>query len=150
MAMHPAEYHRFRLHDRQRRFTMGRASFLASAKYSAIAPPGPMDLADAIRLNGANRGFRRDNDVEISAGPSPDRLAGRGAGQTDSKDLGSASRPLRADRTYCGRQAGLFHEMRDLPAPSPQAELKEAPQPAAEPEPEVRRSGILGWSYDRR
>jgi hypothetical protein len=37
-----------------------------------------------------------------------------------------------------------------LPAPPPQAELKEAPQPAAEPEPEVRRSGILGWSYDRR
>ncbi|KJC34097.1 hypothetical protein UB31_38425 [Bradyrhizobium sp. LTSP849] len=36
------------------------------------------------------------------------------------------------------------------PAPPPQAELKEAPVPAAEPEPEVRRSGILGWSYDRR
>ena len=38
-----------------------------------------------------------------------------------------------------------------LPAPPPpQAELKEAPTPAAEPEPEVRRSGIFGWSYDRR
>jgi hypothetical protein len=37
------------------------------------------------------------------------------------------------------------------PAPPPQAELKEAPpQAAAEPEPEVRRSGIFGWSYDRR
>lgn len=36
------------------------------------------------------------------------------------------------------------------PAPPPQAELKEAPAPIAEPEPEVRRSGILGWSYDRR
>ena len=38
------------------------------------------------------------------------------------------------------------------PAPPPQAELKEAPPPAAaaEPEPEVRRSGIFGWSYDRR
>src|SRR5947208_16591242 len=36
------------------------------------------------------------------------------------------------------------------PAPPPQAELKEAPQPAAETEPEVRRSGILGWCYDRR
>lgn len=40
----------------------------------------------------------------------------------------------------------------NLPAPSPppQAELKEAPQPAVEPEPEARRSGIFGWSYDRR
>jgi len=39
------------------------------------------------------------------------------------------------------------------PAPPPQAELKEAPPaaaPAAEPESEVRRSGIFGWSYDRR
>lgn len=36
------------------------------------------------------------------------------------------------------------------PPPRPQAELKEAPPPAAEAEPEVRRSGIFGWSYDRR
>lgn len=37
------------------------------------------------------------------------------------------------------------------PAPPPQAELKEPPPaPAAEAEPEVRRSGIFGWSYDRR
>ncbi|MCP3464845.1 MULTISPECIES: hypothetical protein [unclassified Bradyrhizobium] len=36
------------------------------------------------------------------------------------------------------------------PTPPPQAELKEAPPPAAEPEPETRRSGIFGWSYDRR
>jgi hypothetical protein len=36
------------------------------------------------------------------------------------------------------------------PPPPPQAEVKEAPQPVAEPEPEVRRSGIFGWSYDRR
>ena len=34
------------------------------------------------------------------------------------------------------------------PAPPPQAEVKEAP--AAPPEPEVQRSGIFGWSYDRR
>ncbi|MCK1655481.1 hypothetical protein IVA88_29215 [Bradyrhizobium sp. 149] len=34
------------------------------------------------------------------------------------------------------------------PPPPPQAELKEAPQPAAEPE--TRRSGVFGWSYDRR
>lgn len=38
------------------------------------------------------------------------------------------------------------------PAPPPQAEAKEAPSApsAAEPEPEVKRSGIFGWSYDRR
>ena len=38
------------------------------------------------------------------------------------------------------------------PAPPPQAELKEAAPPpaAAEAEPETRRSGIFGWSYDRR
>ena len=36
-----------------------------------------------------------------------------------------------------------------LPAPPapPQAEVKETPPP---PEPEVRRSGLFGWSYDRR
>lgn len=32
------------------------------------------------------------------------------------------------------------------PPPPPQAEVKEAPPP----EPEVRRSGLFGWSYDRR
>ena len=32
------------------------------------------------------------------------------------------------------------------PAPPPQAEVKEAPPP----EPEVQRSGLFGWSYDRR
>lgn len=40
-----------------------------------------------------------------------------------------------------------------LPAPTPplpQADVKETPPPAAEAEPEVRRSGIFGWSYDRR
>lgn len=36
-----------------------------------------------------------------------------------------------------------------VPALPPQAEVREAP-PAAEPEPETRRSGIFGWSYDRR
>lgn len=38
-----------------------------------------------------------------------------------------------------------------LPAPPLQAELKETPPAAAaEAEQEVRRSGIFGWSYDRR
>jgi hypothetical protein len=35
------------------------------------------------------------------------------------------------------------------PPPSPQAEAREA-APAAAPEPEVKRGGIFGWSYDRR
>ena len=38
----------------------------------------------------------------------------------------------------------------NLPAPPampPQAEVKEAAPP---PEPEVRRTGLFGWSYDRR
>ena len=33
------------------------------------------------------------------------------------------------------------------PAPPPQAEVKEAPPP---PEPETRKSGLFGWSFDRR
>jgi hypothetical protein len=33
------------------------------------------------------------------------------------------------------------------PAPAPQAEVREAAPP---PEPEVRRTGLFGWSYDRR
>ena len=33
------------------------------------------------------------------------------------------------------------------PPPPPQAEVKETPPP---PEPEVDRSGLFGWSYDRR
>jgi hypothetical protein len=34
------------------------------------------------------------------------------------------------------------------PAPPPQAEVKDAPQPQAEPE--TQRGGIFGLSYDRR
>jgi hypothetical protein len=33
------------------------------------------------------------------------------------------------------------------PPPAPQAEVKEAPPPA---EPETRKSGLFGWSFDRR
>lgn len=33
------------------------------------------------------------------------------------------------------------------PAPASQAEVREA---APSPEPEVRRTGLFGWSYDRR
>jgi hypothetical protein len=38
----------------------------------------------------------------------------------------------------------------NLPAPPlpPQAEVREVPVPA--PEPEVQRSGIFGWSYERK
>jgi hypothetical protein len=38
----------------------------------------------------------------------------------------------------------------NLPAPPPQAEVREAPAPTAAPEPEVQRSGIFGWSYERK
>jgi len=41
----------------------------------------------------------------------------------------------------------------NLPVPPPpaQAEAREAPAPAAPPpEPETQRSGIFGWSFDRR
>ena len=34
------------------------------------------------------------------------------------------------------------------PPPPPQAQIREAPAPA--PEPEVQRSGIFGWSYERK
>jgi hypothetical protein len=34
------------------------------------------------------------------------------------------------------------------PPPPPQAETREVPAP--EPEPEVQRSGIFGWSYERK
>ena len=36
-----------------------------------------------------------------------------------------------------------------MPAPPPQAEAQ-APAAAPPPEPDVRRSGVFGWSYDRR
>jgi hypothetical protein len=35
------------------------------------------------------------------------------------------------------------------PAPPPQAEVA-PPAPAAAPEPEIQRSGIFGWSYERK
>ena len=47
----------------------------------------------------------------------------------------------------------LVYSMKcDLPAPPPpaaQTEVREAPA-APPPEPEAQRSGIFGWSYDRR
>jgi hypothetical protein len=36
------------------------------------------------------------------------------------------------------------------PAPPPQAEVTPPPAPAAAPEPDVQRSGIFGWSYERK
>jgi hypothetical protein len=53
-----------------------------------------------------------------------------------------------------GRTANgmLVYSMKceNLPAPPPpsQAEAPQAPAPA--PEPEVQRSGIFGWSYERK
>jgi hypothetical protein len=37
-----------------------------------------------------------------------------------------------------------------LPAPPPSATQVEGVREAPPPEPEVQRSGIFGWSYDRR
>ena len=36
------------------------------------------------------------------------------------------------------------------PAPPQQAEVAPSPAPAPPPEPEVQRSGIFGWSYERK
>lgn len=60
-----------------------------------------------------------------------------------------------ASRTPIGKTAKgelLYSMKRDnmpAPPPPPQAEAREA-APAAAPEPEVKRGGIFGWSYDRR
>jgi hypothetical protein len=54
-------------------------------------------------------------------------------------------------RTADGRLVySMKCEMLPVPSAPPRAELKDPPAPVAEPEPEVRRSGIFGWSYDRR
>jgi hypothetical protein len=51
-------------------------------------------------------------------------------------------------------QGELVYSMKcdSLPAPPPppHAEAREAPAAAPAPAPEVQRSGIFGWSYDRR
>jgi hypothetical protein len=38
----------------------------------------------------------------------------------------------------------------NLPAPPPPPPQAQVQTPAPAPEPEVQRSGIFGWSYDRR
>ncbi|WP_429029333.1 hypothetical protein [Bradyrhizobium sp. I1.14.4] len=38
----------------------------------------------------------------------------------------------------------------DLPPPPPAAPAAEAKQAAPPPEPETQRTGLFGWSYDRR
>jgi hypothetical protein len=82
-------------------------------------------------------------------------IASPAAAQVKSVPKAAAARPdpcAPIGRTADGK---LVYSMKceNLPAPPPpppQAELKEVSPPAAEPEPEVRRSGIFGWSYDRR
>ncbi|SFI46063.1 hypothetical protein [Bradyrhizobium sp. Gha] len=77
------------------------------------------------------------------------------AAQVKPAPKASAARPdpcAPIGRTADGK---LVYSMKceNLPAPPPaaaQAELKEAPAPAAAAEPETQRSGIFGWSYDRR
>lgn len=54
-----------------------------------------------------------------------------------------------------GRTANgeLVYSMKceNLPAPSPpQAKIEETTTPPPPPQPEARRGGIFGWSYDRR
>jgi len=76
-------------------------------------------------------------------------LASPASAQVKSSKSAAADPCAPIGRTADGK---LVYSMKceTLPAPPPQAELREAPAPAAEPEPEVRRSGIFGWSYDRR
>ena len=38
----------------------------------------------------------------------------------------------------------------NMPAPPPPPQAEATPAPAPPAEPEVQRSGIFGWSYDRR
>ena len=38
----------------------------------------------------------------------------------------------------------------NIPAPPAPPQAEAAPAAAPPPEPEVRRSGVVGWSYDRR
>ncbi|MBR0822289.1 hypothetical protein [Bradyrhizobium liaoningense] len=54
MAMCPAEYQPAGFTIRSVAITLGRANFLAPAKYSAIVPAPPVDLTLAIRFNEAN------------------------------------------------------------------------------------------------
>ena len=67
---------------------------------------------------------------------------------------GSGPKPVaRVDNCApIGRTADgkLVYSMKceNLPVPAPQAEGSETPAPA--PEPQTQRSGLFGWSYDRR
>jgi hypothetical protein len=86
-------------------------------------------------------------------------LASPAWAQTQLAPKGAATKGATARADDCapiGRTAKgeLVYSMKceNLPAPPalpPQAEVREAP-PAAAPEPETQRSGLFGWSYDRR
>ncbi|MGY3367970.1 hypothetical protein ACVWZL_005095 [Bradyrhizobium sp. GM2.4] len=135
-----------------RDITLGRANFLASAKYSAIATGGTGGLACSNPVQWAKSGFQATMMSKyllvllLIASPA--------VAQVKLTPKTSAAHPdpcAPIGRTADGK---LVYSMKcenlPVPPPSPQAELREAPQPAAEPEPETRRSGVFGWSYDRR
>jgi len=143
--------------------TKRRAKSLDAAKYSAIMPEVPIDLPRAIRLNGEDFNFqampmRKLFLIVLLAVSS---LAAQANAQVNAQantqvKLTPKSTTARNDpcapigRTEDGK---LVYSMKcenlPTPPPPPQAEAKEAP-PSPEPESEVRRSGIFGWSYDRR
>jgi len=115
-----------------------------------MAPVVLMDLPRAIRLNGDELMYRATPMWKYLLVLLP--LASPTAAEV--KPPPKAATVARLDpcapigRTADGK---LVYSMKceNLPPP-PQAELKDVPPPAAEPEPETRRSGIFGWSYDRR
>ena len=68
-----------------------------------------------------------------------------------SKQKGAAARVDNCEPIGRTAKGELVYSMKcdNMPAPPPpppQAEVKEAPPP----EPETRRSGLFGWSFDRR
>ncbi|WP_050631638.1 hypothetical protein [Bradyrhizobium viridifuturi] len=84
-------------------------------------------------------------------------LASPAMAQTKPTTIKPAARPAPPAVDACapiGRTAKgeLVYSLKcdNLPAPAPAAPQAEAPAAAPAAEPEVRRSGVFGWSYDRR
>jgi hypothetical protein len=122
----------------------------------------PIDLILTIRLNAGNRDFVAESMKRLplalllltSSGTAVPALA-------QTKLTPKATPAVHVDNCApIGRTANgeLVYSMKcdNIPAPPPaaaappQAEAKPAPAPAPPPEQETERSGIFGWSYDRR